>query len=73
MVSNEGCDTCRYWQEICPPEVDATDFVGECRRHAPRPITTSKWDKDFKPAWAVTHETDWCGEWKPRTQRTVPD
>jgi hypothetical protein len=50
------CGSCRWW--------DSERMVaasGYCRRHAPRPVV----GQDGADAdWAVTLETDWCGEWK---------
>ncbi len=53
------CETCRFWNPLAP---DLGEDQGECRRHAPRPTTTTE---PFLFAWPLTYAEDFCGEWAP--------
>lgn len=74
MTREPSCDNCRFWQDIDPPELkqqmgDAPyDEIGECRRHAPQPVTTAEWKQEFKAVFPLTSDFDWCGEWQQKPE-----
>ena len=56
----ELCAGCRFWERR---EHGATGWSGFCRRHAPPAVTISA-PGEFEARWPVTHESEWCGEWR---------
>ena len=66
MTREASCDNCRFWQDIDPPGSD--DPIGECRRHAPQPVTTAEWKQEFRAAFPLTPDFDWCGEWQQKPE-----
>ena len=51
----DGCCTCQWW-------ADLGDGIGQCRRYAPRPRSSTD-----QVVWPVTEEYDFCGEWEDDT------
>lgn len=62
-MSDERCETCRFWAEST-----------ECRRHPPVAVRTPD-DEDvyFISAWPTSHEHDWCGEYDKRLEPLTDD
>jgi hypothetical protein len=60
---NDGCQTCKFWNS-------SKGETGFCRRYAPKPVQEILVDNT--PAklsyanWAITFDTDWCGEWQKK-------
>jgi hypothetical protein len=64
-----SCQGCRFWQS-------ENGEMGDCRRHAPRPImdailptvTLAEGEEDTsdQAIWPVTFAGDWCGEFRER-------
>lgn len=54
-MSYVTCDRCIFWRDavVCRPHGEATEWVGECRRLAPR--------QDV-PRWPTTLGTEGCGQ-----------
>lgn len=56
-----ACENCLHWvarfDHGGPPE-------GECRRHAPRPVSKPGRDT-VRAAWPRTDPEAWCGEFAP--------
>jgi hypothetical protein len=49
------CGTCRFFSR-------EDNYVGECRRYAPRPTADmNEW------TWPVVHQAHWCGEFQPKS------
>ena len=46
------CANCAYW-------ADLGDGIGQCRRYAPRPRTSTD-----QVVWPITEEHDYCGEFE---------
>ncbi len=60
-MSNETCETCKFWQEI------ENRKVGDCRKYSPKKVPT----KTGSPSqWPMTSPTSWCGEYE--TQKGTP-
>jgi hypothetical protein len=53
IMNKPTCDSCDFWDKSNDPKVR----VGVCCKRAPKPTG----NPDVS-CWAVTHETDWCGE-----------
>jgi hypothetical protein len=64
-----ACQGCRFWQS-------ENGEMGDCRRHAPRPIMDAQLPRAEVPEggeeaageafWPITFASDWCGEFKER-------
>lgn len=74
----ERCDNCRFWAEKFKQREGADSyFLGKCHRLPPvvsseGPETASKIEELqiwMKSIWPITYESDWCGEWQPKTTR----
>ena len=48
MIEGHTCRTCRWWKAL------PNGKEGECRRHSPSPLTSTKFPR--------TIYSDWCGE-----------
>lgn len=57
----ENCGNCRFFE--IEPMPDDFNPAGTCRRAPPVYIGGD----DDELAWLqpITHECDWCGEWRP--------
>lgn len=56
-AGDRKCPSCRFWDKSDEGRGD----MGSCRRYAPRPTPGN--DSVY---WAMTYDTDWCGEWAQR-------
>ena len=56
----EICESCRFWEAF---QTGSLGTYGFCRRRAPNTVATSK-GGEFEARWPLTHERDWCGEWR---------
>lgn len=51
------CGLCFWWSKTNHFD------VGECRRHAPKPSATLRYQSsDHLPEWPITATRDWCGD-----------
>ena len=53
------CSQCKYWDNLCDDEFPDQ---GECRRHAPKPLSTDMDRHRLHAYWPVTYSDDWCGD-----------
>jgi hypothetical protein len=60
-VSEERCETCRFWQFEHKFESDGDYSIGRCRRRAPE---LSQHGLATHPATVNLH---WCGDYQPKT------
>lgn len=71
--SRQLCEGCRFWERH---EKHANGYYGFCRRHAP-PAVTIATAGEFEARWPMTHESEWCGDWRtpmvPAPNRTPSD
>jgi len=51
-MTEQTCTSCAWW-------ADLGDLIGQCRRHAPRPRSSSE-----EVVWPITDSDDYCGEWE---------
>jgi hypothetical protein len=51
-MTEQTCTSCAWW-------ADLGDSIGQCRRHAPRPRTSTD-----EVVWPTTDSDDYCGEWE---------
>ena len=68
------CHSCRFWDSTTVTAKDLPENVDEfgyCRRNAPVPLMVKQSDQDnpFQTTihWPLTENTDFCGEWKSKT------
>lgn len=57
------CETCRFWLGYESQEMK----IGECRRFAPRPISTGQVHGSWHhPVFVHMIAESWCGEHQPK-------
>lgn len=54
------CKNCR-----CFEPYNNADCTGECRCHAPQPVTVSDTEEKYA-VWPEVHEALWCGEFEAK-------
>lgn len=64
---SETCETCRFWR---PNHIEPEE--GWCHRNAPQPspemcVMNDVGDIFALARWPVTDDSDWCGEYQPKT------
>jgi hypothetical protein len=71
MAEERCCLTCANWMPVEEVRRKATaPAKGECHRYAPRPAVADRGTITFPMvAWAITDESDFCGEWYAGGQR----
>lgn len=64
------CGTCRWgWhfaEDLGSDRDESKPMVGECRRHAPQPSTSSPASGHHATLWPEVHWDDGCGDWITR-------
>jgi hypothetical protein len=60
-MSENTCETCKYWDNSAQLAGVEPDTTGACRRRAPLPD-----ERDGSARWAFTEDMDWCGEHQSR-------
>lgn len=66
-MSEETCETCRFWRWTWTEDKGAEDevVVGECRIRAPKMMPPTD-DNRFTGQWPQVIGGDWCGEYQAR-------
>ena len=61
------CESCPYFSwDFEDAEPSKSAVIGDCRRHAPRPVTVPEDNAGesypLEGEWPLVFPTDWCGE-----------
>ncbi|MFN3591409.1 MAG: hypothetical protein ACK4TG_04400 [Thermaurantiacus sp.] len=73
-MADQLCVTCRYWTKVRVegpgvPGIPGTPAMGSCKRHAPRPTVGTG---HAHVIWPQTAAGEFCGEWRPQGEVTLP-
>ena len=67
-----SCETCAFFKNDFS-YYDKETAAGQCRRHAPVPLTVVEEEESSVIAvWPMVTYTDWCGEWEPKYDEDDP-
>ena len=66
MNEDQQCYTCRWGWYLENEEGETHNSLGECHRHAPRPVAYTEHIVHHKAIWPVVHGSSGCGDWTSR-------
>ena len=66
MAEDQQCYTCRWGWYLESEEPELQNSLGECHRHAPRPVAYNDNIVHNKAIWPVVYGESGCGDWTSR-------